>query len=182
MPARRPTVASPSSALTCLGVLFCVCLAACSGPVDTVRQARISLDETVTVEQALARYPYFKKIEWCTYESKDGKRMVEAVCDIDVAATCREVSQTGLKLAQRDVARDLFVARFVVDGLPAKVRPLEAQHVTQCASGAKLVMADPKYLRAIYNREQVRLFCLDGLNCPGQDVSAQPPAIQSAAQ
>lgn len=176
MPVRRPAVTvrrfSAASDLffsLCLAVL----LAGCSGPVDTVREARLSLDESVTVEQALARYPYFKSIEWTTYAGKDGKRMVEAVCDLDVAATCREVNQGGLKLARRDVARDFFVARFVVDGLPAKVRALEAQHVTQCASGAKLVMADPKYLRAIYNREQVRIFCLEGLNCPGQDTSPQ---------
>lgn len=176
MPARRPAV-TVRTAATGLGLLLRFCLAVllsgCSGPVDTVREARLSLDESVTVEQALARYPYFKNIEWTSYESKDGKRMVEAVCDLDVAATCREVNQQGLKLARRDVARDFFVARFVVDGLPAKVRALEAQHVTQCASGAKLVMADPKYLRAIYNREQVRLFCLEGLNCPGQDASTQ---------
>lgn len=169
MPARRPTVTLLSAALA----LLCCCLCACSGPVDTVRQARISPDESVTVEQALMRYPYFKKIEWSTYEDKDGKRIVEALCDIDVTACCQGVSQAGLKLAQRDVARDYFLARFVVVGLPAKVRALEAQHVTQCSSGARLAMADPKYLRAIYNREQVRLFCLEGLNCPGQ--GSPPP-------
>lgn len=176
MPAGRPAVRI-RTAFTGLGLFFSLCLSAllggCSGPVDTVREARLSLDESVTVEQALARYPYFKNIAWSTYEGKDGKRLVEAVCDLDVAATCREVNQEGLKLARRDVARDFFVARFVVDGLPAKVRPLEAQHVTQCSSGAKLVMADPKYLRAIYNREQVRIFCLEGLNCPGQDAGPQ---------
>ena len=164
--------------LRLLAALLCLCVTAlaCTGPVDEVRQARIALDESVTVEEALARYPYFKKIEWKSYEDKFGKRIVEAVCDIDVAANCREVNQPALALARRDVARDYFLARFVVDGLPARVRALEAMHVTQCTSGARLAMADPKYLRAIYNREQVRFFCLDGLNCPGRAPATNPQA------
>jgi len=163
-------------------VVLCVFLCACSGPVDSVRQARIAPDESVTVEEALARYPYFKKIEWNSYEDRNGKRIVEALCDIDVAANCQEVSRTGLALARRDVARDFFLARFVVDGLPARVRPLEAMHVTQCSNGSQLVMADPKYLRAIYNREQVRIFCLDGLNCPGQGATPPMPNPDPQAQ
>lgn len=162
--------------------VFCTLLCSCSGPVDTVRQARISPDESVTVEEALARYPYFTGIEWNTYEDKNGTRVVEAICDLDVAATCREVSRTGLALARRDVARDFFLARFVVEGLPAKVRAREAMHVTQCSNGAQLVMADPKYLRAIYNREQVRFFCLDGLNCPGQAASLPQPPLKPLAR
>jgi len=160
-----------------LSFLFaCLALACgCSGPVDTVREAHIAPDERVSVAQALERYPYFKSICWDTYEDKDGRRIVEALCDIDVAANCREVNEAGLKLAQRDVVKDYFLARFVVEGLPAKVRALEAQHVTQCSNGARLGMGDPKYLRAIYNREQVRFFCLDGLNCPGQAQVASLP-------
>ncbi len=191
MPARRPLVtprpathSGPRHLFCALApafpVLLALLLAACSGPVDTVREAHIAPDESVSIEQALKRYPYFKKITWSTYTDDNGKCIVQAACDIDVAANCREVSQAGLKLAQRDVKRDYFVARFVVDGLPARVRALEAMHVTTCSNGAQLVMADPKYLRAIYNREQVRLFCLDGLNCPGQggapaQVQAVPP-------
>ena len=171
MLARRRSVTQ----LLAVFAILCACLCGCSGPVDTVRQARISPDESVTVEQALTRYPYFKKIEWTTYEDKDGKRFVEDVCDIDVAANCRDVSQVGLKLARRDVVRDFFVARFVVDGLPARARALEAQHVTQCSNGSRLVIADPKYLRAIYNREPVRFFCLEGLNCPSQGAPPQNP-------
>jgi hypothetical protein len=163
-------------------IVSCALLCSCSSPVDTVRQARISPDESVTVEEALARYPYFTKIEWNTYEDKNGKRVVEALCDIDVAANCRDVSQAGLALARRDVARDFFLARFVVEGLPAKVRAREAMHVTQCSNGAQLVMADPKYLRAIYNREQVRFFCLDGLNCPGQGASLPQPPLNPQAR
>lgn len=161
-----------------LAALLCLCATAlaCTSPVDQVRETRLAHDETVTVEEALARYPYFKKIEWNSYEDKFGKRIVEAVCEIDVAANCREVSQPGLALARRDVARDYFLARFVVDGLPARVRALDAMHVTQCTSGARLAMSDPKYLRAIYNREQVRFFCLDGLNCPGQSSAPNPLA------
>ncbi len=157
----------PTTLCRAVTALACLLLCACSSPIDVVREARLPLDETVTVEQALARYPYFTGIEWNTYEDEHGKRIVEAVCDIDVAATCRGVNPEGLKLARRDVERDCFVARFVVDGLPRQVRALEAQHLTRCTNGARLVMADPKYLRAIYNREQVRLFCLEGLNCPG---------------
>ena len=182
MPARRPLV-TPRPATHCgprrlfcalaptFTALLALLLAACSGPVDTVREAHIAPDESVSIEQALKRYPYFKKITWSTFTDSNGKCIVQAACDIDVAANCREVSQAGLKLAQRDVTRDYFLARFVVDGLPARVRALEAMHVTTCSNGAQLVMADPKYLRAIYNREQVRFFCLDGLNCPGQGVS-----------
>ena len=143
-------------------------LCACSDPVETAKRAHIAPDESITVAQALERYPYFKSISWSCREDKDGKFIVEAACDIDVAANCQGVSEAGLKLAQRDVARDYFVARFVVEGLPSKVHALEARHVTQCASGTRLGFSDPKYLRAIYNREQVRFFCLDGLNCPGQ--------------
>jgi len=152
-------------------------LCACTGPVDTAKEARLALDPSVTVAQALERYPYFKKITWSTYENKDGKRIVEAACDIDVAANCRGVNGAGLKLAQRDVNRDYFLARFIVEGWPRKVRPLEAQHVTECRSGVRLGFADPKYLLAIYNREQVLFFCLDGLNCPGQadGQGAAPP-------
>jgi len=142
-------------------------LCACSSPVESVRQARIAPDESVTVEQALLRYPYFKAVTWSEHEEKDGKRIVEAVCDIDIAANCRGVSQAGLKLAQRDVARDYVLARFLVEGYPRKVRALEAQHVTECQNGQRLGYADPKYLRAIYNREQIRFFCLEGLNCAG---------------
>jgi hypothetical protein len=161
-------------AVTLLGAALAL-LCACSDPVDAVREARIAPDESVTVCQALERYPYFKKVAWNTYEDKEGKIIVEALCDIDVAANCRGVNEAGLKLAQRDVARDYFLARFVVEGFPRKVRPLEARHVTQCASGQRLGFSDPKYLRAIYNREQVRFFCLDGLNCPGQGGGALPP-------
>lgn len=176
LPARRLPVRCRGIRLLAALLCLCVTALACTGPVDEVRQARIAPDESVTVEEALARYPYFKKIEWNSYEDKLGKRIVEAVCDIDVAANCREVNQPGLALARRDVARDYFLARFVVDGLPARVRALEAMHVTQCTSGARLAMADPKYLRAIYNREQVRFFCLDGLNCPGQAAAPSPQA------
>lgn len=157
----KTTLRRAAAALACL--LAC----ACSSPVDAVRQARLPLDESVTVEQALKRYPYFTSIAWSSYEDPRGKRIVEAVCDIDVAANCQGVNAEGLRLARRDVERDCFVARFVVDGLPRQVRALEAQHLTRCKNGARLVMSDPKYLRAIYNREQVRLFCLEGLNCPG---------------
>jgi len=177
-----PTLRTPATFLLSALLALCTLLCACSSPVDTVRQARISPDESVTVEEALARYPYFKKIEWNTYTDKNGKRIVEAICDIDVAANCRDVSQPGLALARRDVARDFFLARFVVDGLPAKVRALEAMHVTQCSNGARLVMADPKYLRAIYNREQVRFFCLEGLNCPGQGASLPQASSNPQAQ
>ena len=48
--------------------------------------------------------------------------------------------------------------------------------MTQCTSGVRLGLADPKYLRAVYNREQVRFFCLEGLNCPGQGSGGQTPA------
>lgn len=151
-------------------------LCACSDPVDVVRQARIAPDPGITVAQALERYPYFKAITWTSYEDKNGKRIVEAACDIDVAANCRDVNGAGLRLATRDVVRDYFLARFIVEGFPRKVRALEAQHVTQCTSGVRLGLADPKYLRAVYNREQVRFFCLEGLNCPGQGSGGQTPA------
>lgn len=143
-------------------------LCACSDPVDLVRQSRLALDPDITVDQALKRYPYFTAITWSSYQDKDGKRIVEATCDLNVGALCRGTNAAGLKLAGRDVSRDYFLARFLVEGLPRKARPLEAQHVTQCTSGARLSFADPKYLRAIYNREQVRFFCLEGINCPGQ--------------
>lgn len=153
-------------------------LCGCSDPVSDVRGARIAPDESVTVGEALERYPYFKHVAWKAYEDKDGRIMVEAECDLDVAANCRGVNGAALKLAQRDVARDYFVARFVVEGWPRKVRAQEARHVTQCSSGQRLGFSDPKYLRAIYNREQVRFFCLDGVNCPGQN-AAPKPAPQS---
>ena len=53
---------------------------------------------------------------------KNGKRIVEAACDIDVAANCRDVNGAGLRLATRDVVRDYFLARFIVEGFPRKVR------------------------------------------------------------
>lgn len=141
-------------------------LAGCGDPVETVRQARISPDPSMTVAEALEGYPYFTKVEWRTYEDKDGKRVVEANCDIDVAANCRTVSEASLAAATRDVRRDYFQARFVVEGFPRTIRAQEAAHVTDCTNGNRLRLADPKYLRAIYSRELVRFFCLEGLNCP----------------
>jgi len=143
-----------------------VLLAGCGDAVETVRQARISPDLSMTIAEALEKYPYFTKVDWCSYEDKDGKRVVEANCEIDVAANCRSVSGASLSAATRDVRRDYFQARFVVHGFPRQVRALEAAHVTECTSGGRLRMADPKYLRAIYSRELVRFFCLEGLNCP----------------
>lgn len=142
------------------------CLAGCGDPVEEVRQARISPDLSMTVAEALEKYPYFTKVQWSSFEDKDGKLVVEAACDIDVAANCRTVSETSLAAATRDVRRDYFQAQFVVSGFPRKVRALEAAHVTVCSNGTPLRLADPKYLRAIYSRELVRFFCLEGLNCP----------------
>ncbi|MDQ7835320.1 MAG: hypothetical protein RDU24_08050 [Humidesulfovibrio sp.] len=143
-----------------------VCLAGCGDPVEHVRQARISPDPSMTVAEALEKYPYFTKVQWSSFEDKDGKLMVQAECDIDVAANCRTVSETSLAAATRDVRRDYLQARFVVEGFPRKVRAMEAAHVTVCSNGKPLRLADPKYLRAIYSRELVRFFCLEGLNCP----------------
>jgi len=142
------------------------CLAACGDPVETVRGAHIAPDPSLSVAEAVEKYPYFTKVRWSSFEDKDGKRIVEAECDIDVAANCRTVSEASLAAANRDVRRDYFLARFVVSGFPRKVRPLEAVHVTECVNGNRLRLADPKYLRAIYSRELVRFFCLEGLNCP----------------
>lgn len=167
----RPSLRWPLRGLLALAAALLLC--ACSDPVETTRRARIQPDPGITVAQALERYPYFTAISWSSYQDKDGKRIVEARCDLDVAATCQGMNESGLRLAARDVARDYFVARFVVEGFPARARALEAQHVTLCSSGARLGFADPKFLRAIYNREQVRFFCLDGLNCPGQNVSVR---------
>ena len=140
-------------------------LAGCGDPVQAVRQARIAPDPSLSVAEALEKYPYFTQVRWGSHEDKDGKLIVEAECDIDVAANCRTVSGASLAAATRDVRRDYFLARFVVSGFPRKVRPLEAVHVTECANGNRLRLADPKYLRAIYARELVRFFCLEGLNC-----------------
>jgi hypothetical protein len=140
--------------------------AGCGDPVEAVRQARLPLDPSMTVAEALEKYPYFTKVAWSSYEDKDGKLVVEADCDLDVAANCRTVSEASMAAATRDVRRDYFQARFVVHGFPRQARALEAAHVTECANGNRLRMADPKYLRAIYSRELVRLFCLEGLNCP----------------
>ena len=147
--------------LSCLALL-----AACGDPVETVRQARIAPDPSMTVAEALEKDPYFTQVRWSSFEDKDGKVVVEAECDLDVAANCRTVSEASMAAATRDVKRDYFLARFVVEGYPRKVRALEAAHVTLCTNGNRLFLADPKYLRAIYSRELVRFFCLEGLNCP----------------
>ncbi|MBA4357617.1 MAG: hypothetical protein Q7U56_03715 [Humidesulfovibrio sp.] len=142
-------------------------LAGCGEPVETVRQARLSLDPSMSVADALEKYPYFTRVQWSTYVDQDGKRVVEAECDIDVAANCRTVSEASMAAATRDVRRDYFLARFLVVGFPQKVRAQEALHVTECTNGKRLRLADPKYLRAVYSRELVRFFCFEGLNCPG---------------
>jgi hypothetical protein len=152
--------------LLALLLALAFCLAGCGDPVEEVRQARISPDPSMTVAEALEKYPYFTKVLWSSFEDKNGKLVVEATCDIDVAANCRTVSEASLEAATRDVRRDYFQAQFVVSGFPRKVRALEAAHVTVCSSGKQLRLADPKYLRAIYSRELVRFFCLEGLNCP----------------
>jgi len=147
-------------------VVLLLCLCGCSGPVDVVRQAHIQPDVTSSVAEALERYPYFTKVTWDAYEDKDGRHIVEAACDIDVSANCNDVDRPSLEVAKRDTKRDYFLARFLVEGFPRQVRALEAVHVTECADGKRLTFADPKYLRAIYNRERVRFFCFEGLNCP----------------
>lgn len=141
-------------------------LAACGDPVNAVREARLEPDPTRTVAEALEAYPYFKKVTWTSTKDKDGKIFVQAECDIDVAASCPDVSPQSLALANRDVNRDYLVAQYVVAGWPRQVRPQYAIHITQCANGNLLSVADPKYLRAIYKGERVRFFCLEGLNCP----------------
>ncbi|MDP3426416.1 MAG: hypothetical protein Q8S17_03445 [Humidesulfovibrio sp.] len=143
-----------------------VFLAACGDPVESVRHARISPDPSLTVAEALEGYPYFTRVEWSSFTDKDGRLIVEANCDIDVAANCRTVSQASLAAATRDVRRDYFQARFVVAGFPRNIHAQEAAHITDCTNGHRLRLADPKYLRAIYSRELVRFFCLEGLNCP----------------
>lgn len=152
--------------LPILLLMLAACLAGCGDPVESVRQARISPDPSMSVAEALEKYPYFTKVEWSTYVDKDGKRVVEANCDLDVAANCRTVSGASMLAATRDVRRDYFQARFVVVGWFGEVRAQEAAHVTECVNGNRLRMADAKYLRAIYARELVRFFCLEGLNCP----------------
>ncbi|MBU1228513.1 MAG: hypothetical protein KKA55_07295 [Proteobacteria bacterium] len=146
--------------------LLLASLAGCGDPVETVRQAHIPLDPAMSVADALEKYPYFSKVRWRTYVDKDERRVVEAECDIDVAANCRTVSGASMAAATRDVRRDYFLARFVVVGFPQKVRAQEAVHVTECTNGKRLAFSDAKYLRAIYARELVRFFCLEGLNCP----------------
>jgi len=146
--------------------VFSIFLSGCGDSVEIVRQARISPDPSMSVAEALEKYPYFTKVSWSTYTDKDGKRVVQADCDLDVAANCRTVSEASMAAATRDVRRDYFQARFVISSFPRKVRALEAAHVTECTNGTRLRLADPKYLRAIYSRELVRFFCLEGLNCP----------------
>ncbi|MHC1702171.1 MAG: hypothetical protein AB9900_14575 [Humidesulfovibrio sp.] len=146
--------------------MFSIFLSGCGDSVEIVRQARISPDPSMSVAEALEKYPYFIKVSWSTYTDKDGKRVVQADCDLDVAANCRTVSEASMAAATRDVRRDYFQARFVISSFPRKVRALEAAHVTECTNGTRLRLADPKYLRAIYSRELVRFFCLEGLNCP----------------
>lgn len=143
-----------------------ISLVGCGDPVEAVRQARISPDPSMTVAEALEGYPYFTRVQWSSFEDRNGKLVVEADCDIDVAANCRNVSGASLAAATRDVRRDYVQARFVVEGFPRKIRAQEAAHVTECTNGHRLRLADPKYLRAIYSRELVRFFCLEGLNCP----------------
>jgi len=149
-------------------LLLCAGLAACGDPVDVAREARLAPDASVSVAKALARYPYFTRVVWSSREHKDGRIIVEAACELNVAAACRQVAPASLALATQNVARDYVLARFVVDGLPRRARALEALHVTECVNGKRLSMADPKLLRAVYNREEIPFFCLEGLNCAGQ--------------
>lgn len=151
-------------------------LAACGDAIEAVRQTRLESAPTRTVAEALEGYPYFSKVRWSSFEDKDGKTIVQAECDLDVAANCREVNPQSLAIATRDVARDYFVAQFVVAGWPRKVRPQWASHVTVCSSGTRLVFTDPKYLDVILTGERVRQFCLEGLNCAGGQVPTAPAA------
>jgi len=147
-------------------------LAGCGDAVEVVRESHLEPDRTRSVAEALEKYPYFTKVAWSSYEDKDGKTIVEAQCDIDVAANCQDVALVSLRLATKDVRRDYFVAEFVVAGWPRKVRPQYAIHVTQCSNGNKLSYTDPKYLAAIYRGERVRYFCMEGLNCPSAELGA----------
>lgn len=162
----------------------CLLLCACGDPVEAVRQARLDMAPTRTVAEGLEGYPYFTKVRWTSFEDKDGKTIVQAECDIDVAANCRDVNQQSLAIATRDVGRDYFLVQFVVAGWPRKVRPQWATHVTVCSRGKRLTFTDPKYLNVILNGERVRQFCLEGLNCPGEpgggSATLQQPAPEPA--
>ena len=159
-------------------------LAACGDPIDLVRQSHQKPDTSRTVAQVLESYPYFKKVTWTSHEDKDGKIIVQAECDIDIAATCKDVSTASMKLATRDVRDDYLLAQYVVVGWPRKIRPQYAIHVTRCLNGNHLAVTDPKSLQAIYRGERLRFFCLEGLNCPPTEASQEkgdaekPPATQ----
>lgn len=159
--------------LTRLLLLAQLCLlAACGDAVELVRASHQEPDRARSVAEALEKYPYFTKVTWSSYTDKDGKTIVQAECDIDVAANCQDVALASLKLATKDVRRDYFVAQYVVVGWPRQVRPQYAIHVTQCSNGNKLSYTDPKYLASIYRGERVRYFCMEGLNCPSAELGA----------
>jgi hypothetical protein len=49
-----------------------------SDPVARIKAERVGDGSTLTLEQALERYPYFSKVTWSTYPGKQGQTMARA--------------------------------------------------------------------------------------------------------
>ena len=51
---------------------------------NTVKKGTIRLDESITLEQAFENYPYFKRVEWDSFEDDHGRKLVEVTGEIDM--------------------------------------------------------------------------------------------------
>ena len=102
-----------------LVVLFC--LTGCgSNPVDLVKKGTISLDMSITVEDALDRYDYFSSTSWTTFEDTQKRTIVEfrGVMDFDsyVNSTFAGIalSQEMISKARDTVTALIYIAQFAI--------------------------------------------------------------------
>jgi len=65
---------------------FTVILAACGGPVSTVKESPLSIDETLTVDQAFSNRNVCKNVSWEEFEDDRGRVVVNYSCEIKIGS------------------------------------------------------------------------------------------------
>ena len=73
-----------------------------NGDVSLVKGGTLEIDKSLTVGQAIDNYKYFKKTEWESLKTDNGRRIVQVKADIDTAKSpsLNPEKLPGLKSAQ----------------------------------------------------------------------------------
>lgn len=65
---------------------FTVMLAACGSPVSTVKESPLSIDETLTVDQAFSNRNVCENVSWEEFEDDRGRVVVNYSCEIKIGS------------------------------------------------------------------------------------------------